>query len=516
MDFSGSWQLLLSNLIIDATISGSVLIVIALILDRYLAGKAAIRRNDLWRLVTVGLLLALFAAALPRMPLGLIPATSAIQWAHQSASFQPDFHELSETSTPPAGQVVTQGRSGPESLFTSYGWVCFLWLAGVLFAAGRLFADMGKVRRLAKQAKPLAAPLICLEGTPSPGKDLARDRVQVLLARCDITPMSWGWRRPKILLPKASEQWSEERRQLVLRHEWGHILQNDFPYLLLSRVAVAVFWFNPLVWLAAKHLARAREQACDDYVLESGVKASTYADHLLDIARAMRHGPKIGQANLSMARMSELEGRLMAVLDRQVPRGRRLGRKTGGWSLTGLLAMLPLLAVTPWKPTPSSVIGQADQAKLGALNLSEDDWDLLEREGVTTSFLERVVAFGYRHLDASQILALRHAGIEEAHLDRQADLIFKPLERVVDASRICMRADELVQGATLAVEIEGKTYYALPRCSLLMHRRGFRMALDPISGNKVDKAEAVIGVTADNHIFYFENENNFLTFNSRK
>ena len=515
MNIGGGWQFAFSNWVIDATISGSILVLLALLTDRLLSNAAAIKRNFLWRLVTIGLSLSVIAAALPRLPLGLIPATSAFQWVQQAKPQPPDFHEFA-SGTQGDGMASLAPREGDSGRWVQgEGWLCLAWLAGFLFALGRLCSDTGKVRMLARQAQPIGVP----QKEPALGEALvapSRKPVQILRAKCDITPMSWGWRHPKILLPKVSDHWSEERRDLVLRHEWGHILQNDFPYLLLNRVMAAVFWFNPLVWVASKRLARAREQACDDYVLGTGIEASTYADHLLDIARAMRHGPKVGQASLSMARLSELEGRLMAVLDRHLPRGGHKGNHGRGWSIIGLILMFPLFAVTPWKPKAVSVIDRADLARLEALSLSAEDWHVLEQHGVTASFLTRLVDFGYRHLDVTQILAMRHAGIEESHLDRQTDLVFQPLQLVTDRSRICMRADEIVKQQNLAVEIEGKTYYALPRCSLLMHRPGFRLAVDPISGRKVDKAGAVIGATAEGHVFYFENERNFKDFNSRK
>ena len=58
-----------------------------------------------------------------------------------------------------------------------------------------------------------------------------------------------------------------------------------------------------------------REHACDDCVLATGQKPSGYATHLLEIARVHRHGSPLTNAAMSMARRSQLEGRLLAVLD---------------------------------------------------------------------------------------------------------------------------------------------------------------------------------------------------------
>ena len=41
-----------------------------------------------------------------------------------------------------------------------------------------------------------------------------------------------------------------------------------------------------------------------------------------------------------------------------------------------------------------------------------------------------------------------------------------------------------------------------------------RIAIDPVSGNEVDKATAIIGSDAEGKAYYFENENNFNKYQS--
>jgi hypothetical protein len=109
----------------------------------------------------------------------------------------------------------------------------------------------------------------------------------------------------------------------------------------IANIAVAVHWFNPLVWVATRALRAERERACDDAVLALGAAPDDYAAHLLDMVRALgaRGGPAPAMA---MARRSQFEGRLLAILDRACSRapvgaGRLIAAGAGAVALVLIL-----------------------------------------------------------------------------------------------------------------------------------------------------------------------------------
>ena len=105
-----------------------------------------------------------------------------------------------------------------------------------------------------------------------------RDRIYL----CDAisSPFILGVVKPHIYLPSGLD---EVQRQNVLAHEQAHLARRDHWWKPLGFALLAVYWFNPVLWLAYTLLCRDIEMACDERVIrtmdESAVK--TYSTVLL-------------------------------------------------------------------------------------------------------------------------------------------------------------------------------------------------------------------------------------------
>ncbi len=168
-------------------------------------------------------------------------------------------------------------------------------------------------------------------------------------------PLVWGVWRPVILLPAEAEQWNAEHRRMVLLHEMGHVVRRDGWTQALAQLACVLYWFHPLVWLAAARMRQEREQACDDRVLAAGVKASDYAGRLLEMAGSLRPLEPMPGA-VAMAQRSGFEGRLLAILDENRRRG-DLSRRAAAAAAVAVLALLVPLAALRAAPGTGSVVG---------------------------------------------------------------------------------------------------------------------------------------------------------------
>ena len=93
----------------------------------------------------------------------------------------------------------------------------------------------------------------------------------------------------------------------------------------------------------------------------------------------------------------------------------------------------------------------------------------------------------------------------------QESSALKPL----DAKYVCMITNQEFVKEQIPVEVDGKTYYGC--CEMckakIKNNAQARVAIDPVSGNQVDKAVAVIGAAPDGSIYYFESEDNLNQFN---
>jgi len=320
---------------------GALVVTLAGLLCAALRRAPAAVRHAVWCTTLAGLLLLpLLETLVPtwRLPLPARAATLArMEQAPAGAAVL-----VTAVATPAPRTAV------PAPLFPS---LLVVWAAGVLAVLLRLATGFLGVARLARSAAPLTDPSwTALLGTLRQEAAVARP-VALLRSPAETTPLTWGVLHPAILLPPSAGAWTAERRRVVLLHELAHIARRDALSTLLASLACAVHWFNPLVWFGASRLRIESERACDDRVLSAGTRASDYAGHLLAIARGLRDTSRTGSAALAMARPSQIERRLLAIL---TPGLRRCPTRLAVGAVVVLLvgALLSLAAAEPVRPAP--------------------------------------------------------------------------------------------------------------------------------------------------------------------
>jgi HEAT repeat protein len=244
-----------------------------------------------------------------------------------------------------------------------------VWALGAGLVLLRLATGLVGVQWLSRRTERVeSAPWLPLARSLAADLGLSRRLVFLRSGRAAM-PMAWGVFRPAVLMPADADTWPGERLRIVLLHELAHVKRRDCLTHMLAQISCALYWFNPLAWTAARHLRTERERACDDLVIAAGTRGPDYAEQLLDIARVTRSGrfPAIfAGASLAMAQRSELEGRLMAILDPAVPRSGISRIRTVAASSLFAFGVMPLASVQPWgfaapEEPPAAAVPQAPQ-----------------------------------------------------------------------------------------------------------------------------------------------------------
>jgi beta-lactamase regulating signal transducer with metallopeptidase domain len=251
------------------------------------------------------------------------------------------MHEVPAAGTPSVDLGGTASTTAPAGTsetavetVSGRSLVAAIWLFGLLAWLGALGVGLRRAQRLFRSGWSPREDIES-EAMQIAGQLGLRRPVPVRIGAVDV-PATWGWRRPRILLPADAEQWSRERLRRVLVHELAHIKRRDWPLTLVAEMARAVHWYNPLAWAGLSRMRVERERACDDMVLGTGVRPSDYATDLLEVARGAT-GPFASAPVMALGRGHRLSDRIEDLLD---ARRRRVERPHSPWVSGGILALI--------------------------------------------------------------------------------------------------------------------------------------------------------------------------------
>ncbi len=340
--------------------SVTILLLLASVIALTMRKFSASARHRIWSSTIVGLLLLPgLVVFLPQKPLATIPASeknvaqepgavlperpNAFEFPRIEESQFPETvfekPQIDETQSYELRPVVAENTRNVESprpqvaarevepldvakiLLTA-------WALGTATLLLRLILSLVSVRRLMQRLTPLNDPAI-----ERISKEIAtklKIRRSVRLFRSEVyssVPFTTGIFAPMIVVPQEFTSWTESRQQGVLTHELGHVARTDVLWQILCKIAVALYWFHPLVWLAAWRIRVERELACDDLVLLHGGLPSDYASVLLELADTLkgRNREHVLGCTVAMARRNAVRQRIVSILNpatRRTPLGK--------------------------------------------------------------------------------------------------------------------------------------------------------------------------------------------------
>jgi beta-lactamase regulating signal transducer with metallopeptidase domain/WD40 repeat protein len=341
----------------EIALKSTIAIFLAALACRLLSRHSAALRHRVWLVGLVAALLVPIASLLvPRLLLPVLPpdvptfaATHDMQQTAPSNDANTSLHDtvhgvpmndviplavknlpaVSEGAAaidpqPEAHQSGVAARPRIEQLLV-FTWLLGSALSSMLFVA-LLVVQRQRLGRLRKIEDPEWVTAVT-----SAAKAIGLQRpIDTLQSDAACVPAVVGVFAPRLVIPANWRSWSRSQRHCVLLHELAHIKRCDVAAQLVGRLALLVYWFNPLVWYAVRQLRAERELASDDCVLQAGQPASDYAEQLLRTLRTYR--PARLELGVAMAHSARLDQRVLAILDPQRP------REAAGLRLTFLLS----------------------------------------------------------------------------------------------------------------------------------------------------------------------------------
>lgn len=207
----------------------------------------------LWAVVAVRLICPFSIES----PVSLVPeTTSAIQEAVDTSLIHPEIGPDNTTALSPQEKISDPNVSNGSSVSV----LPLIWVCGVFLMLGYLTLSYLKMRRLVREA--------------------VWEKENIWICDAVPTPFILGIIRPKIYLPSGLP---EQNREYVIAHEQSHLRCKDHWWKPMAFLLLAVFWFDPLMWIAYPLVCRDIEFACDERVIRhyglSGKKA--YSEALL-------------------------------------------------------------------------------------------------------------------------------------------------------------------------------------------------------------------------------------------
>jgi len=323
-----------------ASIQGSVLIILIVLVQIILRGKLGIR----WHyLLWVLLLIRLTVPYLPEskmsifnlLPKSLQQGRIIETFSEPQNDFGMDFYLYAESEE---AQDATPQKNF-KTFFTKFVNISpLLWLLGVLTLAVYVCAGNFHLWRLVTRERPLTDHRILdlLEDCKS--EMGIRTILGVVITDKVKSPALFGFVRPRLLLPAGIiEALSPKELRHVFLHELAHLKRHDIYIGYLSSLLQVLHWFNPILWLAFYRIRTDRELACDALVL-----AQTHSSESKDY----------GQTIVSLLERFSRSQRLPAmagILETKTQLKRRIKmiakfKKTSRKQWTGAMLLLAALA----------------------------------------------------------------------------------------------------------------------------------------------------------------------------
>ncbi len=336
-------------------------------------------------------------------------------------------------------------------------------------AAARLLwlaAGMWRLRRYRRDSRPLAVDAQWARGA------------EVRVAEGVAGPVTFGVRRPVILVPPRFTELPGPARRAILCHERLHIERGDWLFTVGEELVRAALWFHPAIWWLLGEIQLCREQTVDAEVVQRTGARDAYVDALLAAAGG-RDAPPLPDLLPApwFLRKRHLKKRVVAIFEEV--------RMSKTKVISALAAGLCLIAAAGWLATAAFPLAAAPQVVADAPGVTVDigGATLLHRTGV--AYPESARDAGVQGTVTIEVKLDTRGNVFDAHVLSGPDELRKPVLQSILQWHFANEPTGATQQVTVAFSLRQPGAVAVKTVN-----GGTTIANPPAGGSEKEPAEA--------------------------
>ena len=337
-----------------------VVLFLGIVLVKLVKSKSApLRSGLLLMIMTAGLLLPLFNSTARSLQIAPIKISLPAAWTADAQV--PPFVEIgAEPSTIPGKPAANETgprtgtrRSTTGSFFSMFSPLTpgrvvnilgIIWLGGFLFQLLRILFQNLSLKRFRRALLEVEDQHILGIKKQVLSKFPGMSMPGLYLSPAVSSPIALGIRRPIIVVPfHLYHTLSEMEWKSILFHEMSHLYHKDQAVLLLQRLVLALYWWNPLVYMISRDFSRAREEVSDNYAIQED-SPGRYAGCLISLAEKTSLVSRLPAAIGMATPFILLEDRIKQILSKERIMKHKLSRSISIMFLTGAF-LLPAILI---------------------------------------------------------------------------------------------------------------------------------------------------------------------------
>jgi beta-lactamase regulating signal transducer with metallopeptidase domain/ankyrin repeat protein len=430
------------RLVVEASWQSSLIILLILLVRPLMGARIPARwRYWLWAPVLIRLLVPV--ALLPANPMSIQNieivdqpleqmGLPAVQMSVAEPALVPQGMPMPEPG-PVRSTAPMTTISPPVSLWLV---ISAVWLAGVAIAAGFMAGAQIFLRwRLAKDHAAIDPKIVAIWDRCCHRLHFTR-RPTLRMSRDVVSPSLVGTFRPILLLPKKNfTAYSPEDWENIFIHELAHYRCGDHWTNAVQLVAMAVHWFNPLLWMAFRQLRADRELSADEWALQhlDGEGSVAYGETLLKVlVQTSERRPLLSSVGILEDRV-QLKERLQRIV--------RVGPRTLIGSLAGLVIVALVALLVLGRASDKVDLSNYDDMKPTEILISaahRGDLPVMRKmlaQGVDINALADVDGMNSALSSAAaanQLEAIRLLVAKGADVNRETDAVWSPLKAAME------------------------------------------------------------------------------------